>query len=412
MSVLYEVTGDTPAASLLPDWRVSLNNPNGPSEYRKVRLGDLATYFATTNLQALTATFASGAVDGSIRVSTAVMAAGTPVGDTRGNGAVDLQVNRASASQVASGNYAVIVGGNNNTATGAQAVVIGGQANLASGNFSSVGGGANNLASKTNSSVGGGSANTASGTQSYVGGGVTNTASGQDSAVAGGNTNKASGISSAVGGGSTNTASGTLACIGGGGGNSATSTYCTISGGQNNTATAFGATIGGGSDNGASGLYSWIPGGWQARAPLYGQESSSSGQFAAAADCQRSMVQARITTTDATPTALFLDGTSRRILIPSGYIWAFTAHITGVKDDGLKGCYYIRQGLIINNGGTTSLIGTVQTVGTDIETDAGLNAAVTADDTNDALDIQVTGIAASNFRWQAIVHFQQTKIAI
>jgi hypothetical protein len=42
---------------------------------------------------------------------------------------------------------------------------------------------------------------------------------------------------------------------------------------------------------------------------------------------------------------------------------------------------------IKNVGGTTTLVGTVETIGTDIEDNAACDVAITADDTNDALQI-------------------------
>jgi hypothetical protein len=64
---------------------------------------------------------------------------------------------------------------------------------------------------------------------------------------------------------------------------------------------------------------------------------------------------------------------------------------------------YVRRVVIKNVGGTTALVGTVETVGTDIEDNASTDVAITADNTNDALQINVTGIAAETWRWVAVV---------
>ena len=113
-------------------------------------------------------------------------------GNARGTSAVDLQLTRAAATQVASGNFSTLSGGANNTVSGVNAVVAGGVANSSTA---------------TNTVVSGGSGNTASGAGSAVGGGITNTASGVNSAVRGGNNNAASGVNSEAGGAyaSTNT---------------------------------------------------------------------------------------------------------------------------------------------------------------------------------------------------------------
>lgn len=112
------------------------------------------------------------------------------------------------------------------------------------------------------------------------------------------------------------------------------------------------------------------------------------------------------TTTDATPTELFLDGSSTRLTVTSGDKVAFKVTVTG-KDTTTPGdvCMYIFEGAIKNIAGTTTISGTPfkQTIAED---DTGCDAAVTADDTNDSLKVQVTGIAATNYTWTAKVeHF-------
>jgi hypothetical protein len=62
----------------------------------------------------------------------------------------------------------------------------------------------------------------------------------------------------------------------------------------------------------------------------------------------------------------------------------------------------MRQVGIKNVGGTTSLVGTVNTIGTDEA--AGTSIAITADDTNDALQINVTGVTSETWRWVAVVY--------
>jgi len=112
-------------------------------------------------------------------------------GNQRGLHAVDLQSLRSAATQVASGNYSVIGGGQNNTASSSYATVGGGQNNTASGDYATVGGGLLNSASGYSATVGGGSYNTASGYTATVGGGTNNTASGNYSVVPGGSYNTA-----------------------------------------------------------------------------------------------------------------------------------------------------------------------------------------------------------------------------
>ena len=134
--------------------------------------------------------------------------------------------------------------------------------------------------------------------------------------------------------------------------------------------------------------------------------------FAVAGDNQFVMWQPAATTTDATPATLFLDesGGSDRMDVASGKCYFFEAHVCGVQSDGTDAAYYTRKGIIANNAGTTALIGAVQTIGTDIESNASCDAAITADDTNDALQINVTGITAETWRWSANVFVKDITI--
>jgi hypothetical protein len=182
-------------------------------------------------------------------------------GITRGQGAVDLQSSRSAATQVASGNYSVIGGGQGNTASGYIATVGGGEGNTASGIAATVGGGFQNTAIRWYATVGGGSQNTASGWYATVGGGALNTASGAYATVGGGEGNTASGQYATVGGGESNTASGQYATVGGGWQDTASGDYSTVGGGWNNTASGSLATVGGGALNTASGGAATVGGG-------------------------------------------------------------------------------------------------------------------------------------------------------
>ena len=129
-------------------------------------------------------------------------------GNCRGDNAVDGQMVRTLATQVASGTQSVLGGGSGNTASGTNSVVDGGLTNTASGTTSVVGGGTGNTADTTAATVSGGATNSATGVNSTVGGGSGNTASSTGSTVAGGTTNVSSGSNSFVGGGTGNQAVG------------------------------------------------------------------------------------------------------------------------------------------------------------------------------------------------------------
>lgn len=249
-------------------------------------------------------------------------------GDVRGTAAVDMQTTRLASTMVASGNYATVGGGQNNTA---------------SIDSATVGGGASNTASAPHATVGGGAYNTASGSYATVGGGLFNTASG----VA--------------------------------------------------------ATVGGGTYNTASGAYATVGGGRRAKADKYGQNSLAAGFFTAIGDAQTSTLVARTATTNATPAPLFLDGTSARITIADDTTWAFVVTVVARRTDANnESAAYQFLGCIDRNGGTTALVGSV-TKTVIAEDSAAWDCNVTADDTNDALVVTVTGEAGKSIRWVARV---------
>jgi hypothetical protein len=111
-------------------------------------------------------------------------------GNARGANAVDLQTSRTAASQVASNQGSVIVGGRTNTSSGqdsfigagygnttssAQSVVVGGAGNVGSGQFTFIGGGTDNRTNgQSYGAVVAGFSNTAAGYYNFVGGGAVN----------------------------------------------------------------------------------------------------------------------------------------------------------------------------------------------------------------------------------------------
>ncbi len=94
-------------------------------------------------------------------------------GDARGINSIDLQISRSGASQVASGNYSTIAGGQGNSATDLSCVVGGGGANTASGDRSTIAGGHANTTDGDFSTIAGGFTNTANGDYSFSVGNTT-----------------------------------------------------------------------------------------------------------------------------------------------------------------------------------------------------------------------------------------------
>ncbi|MBP7830979.1 MAG: hypothetical protein KA248_13790 [Kiritimatiellae bacterium] len=162
---------------------------------------------------------------------------GTVTGGTqRGAYSVDLQMYRAIAANVAHGTYSVICGGRGNWVTSTASIVVGGLGNSVRGpgNYAAVVGGQNNYISAGAGGdynfIGGGYGNAISaGSGSFIGGGYANSSSKDYASLSGGRYNAAIGAYAAIGGGYGNTAS-EYAMIPGGYTNFATGTYSMAAG--------------------------------------------------------------------------------------------------------------------------------------------------------------------------------------
>ena len=235
--------------------------------------------------------------------------------------------------------------------------------------------GAFNAAYADFATVGGGQGNWASGGYSTVSGGISNTING--------------GTYATIGGGQGNAARANGATIGGGYDNSA-GAAATVGGGSGNQATGNGSVIGGGYGNIASGDEATVPGGRGAHASLYGQMAYASGQFADAGDAQSSLhvLQKHMFYTSDWEN-LSIGGSGLLITVQPTRTLAFDGLVVGRSEDGDSAGYYV-WGTIENQGGATSLLfGTVMPLGADAG--ATWDVQVLADDTNDALLIQVKG---------------------
>lgn len=195
---------------------------------------------------------------------------------------------------------------------------------------------------------------------------------------------------------------GTYSVLVGGNENNATGSSVFVGGGEYSVATGTFAVVAGGFLNTASGDSSAVLGGRQSLANRYGQQAHAAGQFSAQGDAQYSLFVMRNKTTNATPVTLFLDGSSERLTLVASEILGFIVNIVGSKSDGSAISHYVRKG-IIKRVGTTTTLAYVETVGTDYEDNPLTDVSITADDTNDALQIKVTGIAGETWRWVATV---------
>ena len=140
--------------------------------------------------------------------------------------------------------------------------------------------------------------------------------------------------------------------------------------------------------------------GTQSATRLNSQHAHACGRFSSTRDCQNTRFQLRGSTTDATVTELT---TPERFAIEDEKAYAVTVTMLARQDTGANHAMYKCMVMIQRTAGTVALAGNVQTIGTDIETNANWNISLSADDTNKSLKVDVTGDAAQNIRWTALI---------
>ncbi len=415
-----------------------------------VNVSQLLVDVSTTNGDAALEPKGTGAILAQIPTST------TAGGDKRGTYAVDWQrVRSTNSARVASGSYAVISGGNNNRASNNYDVVAGGLSNQASGSGCFIGGGTSNTASGSASTVGGGNQNSATqqysgiftgnqnqalGFHAFVGSGNTNISQGQYGVVVGGDSNSVNNQYSFIGAGRSNVINGEYSVVTGGNSSriDSGSNYSAISGGLNNRigelSASIGSFIGGGGTNkirqgnynvvtgGASnindGAYSVIVGGNGNQilaskqfsvAKGQGAVARDSGQFAFASyyyssvgDVQGSDYVFHVRTGNATPTAMQNAGTTGGVTIPLGTTAVYHIMVSARQPSSSNVGGWILTGLIENTSGTVTLFNPTTNL---IHKSVGSwDVSATANNTNDTLDVTVTGgpgIVA--VQWTAVI---------
>lgn len=294
---------------------------------------------AATNVDAVLAPKGTGSILANVPDSASTG------GNKRGTRAVDLQLERSAAAQVASGTNAVIGGGRNNTSLQTYGVVAGGDGNSVNG-------------AGSRSAVGGGGGNTASGSYSIIPGGLNCVAS-ANYAHASGSTCTASADYSQAGG-FTSTADGV--------GSRAFGQFATARG-------------------------------------VRGADAFAPGRRTATGDVQRRSLVLFRTTNDGTTTALTADGstpsTANQLNFPSALAFKVQGQVIGMRSDGSVAAWDVSF-IAKRVGTTTSIVGTptVTNVGSD-GTATGYTLAIAADDTNDLVQINATGTAGHTVYWAA-----------
>lgn len=146
---------------------------------------------------------------------------------------------------------------------------------------------------------------------------------------------------------------------------------------------------------------------------LTAMRANASDLFSSEGDAQNSIVQVLEETTDATTTELTIGGQSvsaSKVVLPANRSWGFKILVAARQTAGAAGTvgdshvFEAEGGIKRDGSNNTALIGT-PTVST-VVNDAGAAAwtvAVSADDTNESLKIDVTGEVNKTIHWSAKV---------
>jgi hypothetical protein len=338
------------AAGGLTEFTEAANSsaPNGT-----VPVNSLTATGAATNIDAAIRPKGTGAILANIPDSTATG------GNKRGAGAVDLQLNRASASQVASGTNS-FTAGISCTASGNQGAAAIGDRNVSSGVFSFSAGVLSTASAQGSTALG--QQCTGSGLYAFSVG-YQNTSSNSYSFSSGGE----------------NTASGDFSFVHG---------YKSTASGTASFSFGVGTTT-----NSVTGRFS----------RGYGR----GGGFGPQGETQKSEFFLSIRTTNDTATTVTVAGgaasTTNQVILSNNSAFRFKGTIIGKQSGSTNVAAWDVDGIIVrgaNAASTTLSLGNVTLVQ---NTPAWGTPTLAADTTNGGLRVQVIGAAATNIQWTAVI---------
>jgi len=166
-----------------------------------------------------------------------------------------------------------------------------------------------------------------------------------------------------------------------------------------------------GDGNNADAIFSTALG-YRAKAATKGKFAFAVGQFAAQGDAQGGMYILRADTTDATATVLTTNNATaaadNQIVAASDTCITFDGTIVAMQNGAQAFASFRIEGLLVNDGGTTTLANSATTV---IDNQSSWTVAMSADNTNNALAITVTGEASHNIRWVANIRTSEVTYA-
>lgn len=328
---------------------------NSSAPNATVPVNSLTATGAATNIDAAIVPKGTGAFTLDIADSTS---AG---GNKRGANAIDLSTKRTNAADVASGASSIVIGETARaTNTSSFSVGLGGTGSISSGAYATA------IGSWT----------TATGTNSFSTGSRVD-ATGLNSVSIGGyqyGATTASGESSFASGGATASGDFSLAI---GIGN--------ISSGRHSVATGSNAHTFG----------------------ITGRRSHSSGAEATQGDSQASKFILRERTTGNTATTLTSDsnvgGTANQLILSNQSAYRFKGSIVGKQSGSVNAAVWDIDGFIVRGANAAATTLNISNVTLVQNTPAWGTPTLAADTTNGGLRVQVTGAAATNIQWTAVI---------
>ena len=277
-------------------------------------------------------------------------------GEKRGPYATDWQRDRNVANRVASGTYSTIIGGIDCRASNTYSIAGGGTA-IATGN----------------SAVALGGSCTSSGFGSVTLG-SSNTASADFSLALGHSTTASGNYSTSLG--YLNTASGQQSvCLG--------------------------------SENTANATLSFALGFKSNVFSIYGRQTYASGQEGTSGDSQASKFILRERTTSNTATTITTDSgaasTTNQVILSNQSAYRFKGSIVGKQSGSVNAAVWDIDGFIVRGANAAATTLNVSNVTLVQNTPAWGTPTLAADTTNGGLRVQVTGAAATNIQWTAVI---------
>jgi len=158
----------------------------------------------------------------------------------------------------------------------------------------------------------------------------------------------------------------------------------------------------------ASGDYSHAEG-YGSKAYLQGQYTSSGGSFNAQGDAQYSRLVLHADTTEATPEVMYIENSSAagKLSIPASTCWRFDGVVIATtKNCSLSSSWTIKGVIHRDASNNTEVVWSTVTEDVD-EIDTAAAVTCTANDTNEALNINITGKSETSIRWVAYVELAE-----